>query len=89
MAVAELAPSEIEQYFREHPDVAGRLLTESSDKRYSPASFISEEADGFAVGWFSPTRGYECVRRFEDLSHAATDYLLFTLGRGRLPEPEA
>jgi hypothetical protein len=85
MAVSELPPTEIAKYFREHPEVADRLLSESCDKRFSPSSFISEEGVGFSVGWYSS--GYMCVRKFSNLADAATDYLLFSLGKGRWNDP--
>jgi len=91
-ALAELAPAEIASYFREHPGVARDLLMECSDKRYTPSTVISEEHDGFTVGWFSRSPitkkyGRTCVRRFSNLADAATDYLLFSRGKGRWSEP--
>jgi hypothetical protein len=83
LAVAELPPATIAEYFREHPEIADALLVESYDKRYSPSSFISEENDGFSVGWYSNHTRYSCVRRFSNLADAATDYLLFSIGKGR------
>jgi len=83
IAVADLPPADIAVYFRNSPEAAKDLLQESYDKRYSPASFIMEESDGFSVGWYSPRLGLECVRRFSNLADAATDYLLFSLGKGR------
>jgi hypothetical protein len=88
-AVAKLSPEEIASYFREHPEVAKDLLRESYDKRYSPSSFISEENSGFLVGWFSTPFGCECQRQFSNLPDAATDYLLFSLGKGRWTASEA
>jgi hypothetical protein len=68
------------------PLLAERLLIESSDKRFTPSTFI-EEADGvFSVGWYSRKR--ECVREFSDRANAATDYVLFSLGRGRWTPPQ-
>jgi hypothetical protein len=84
LAVSELPPSDIANYFREHPEVADDLLRESYDKRFSPSSFITEENSGFSVGWYAS--GYMCVRQFSNLADAATDYLLFSLGRGRWAE---
>jgi hypothetical protein len=81
MAVSELPPVEIVRYFRQHPEVADDLLQESYDKRSSPSSFISEKNNSFRVGWYSS--GYMCVRQFSNLADAATDYLLFSLGKGR------
>jgi hypothetical protein len=87
MAVAELPPAEIANHFRKHPEAAQHLLDESYDKRYSPSSFLSEETSGFIVGWCPRNGGYEYVRRFTNLADAATDYLLFSLGKGRWAEP--
>jgi len=83
IAVAELPPADIATYFREHPGTAKDLLLESYDKRFNPSSFITEESYGFSVGWFSSRAGYKCVRQFSNLADAATDYLLFSLGKGR------
>jgi hypothetical protein len=87
MAVAELPPGRIAAYLRSNPETADRLLAESYDKRYSPSTFITEEVDGFSVGWFSRSGGSLCERRFSNLADAATDYLLFLLGKGRWAEP--
>ena len=71
------------RYFRNNPQTAKALLDESYDKRYSPSTFLTEAGDGFAVGWFARRAGRQCVRQFSDLAEAATDYLLFSLGKGR------
>jgi len=84
VAVSGLPSSEIAKYFRDHPETAKALLGESYDKRYTPSTFISENGDGsFRVGWFTRNAQYECVRDFENLADAATDYLLFSLGKSR------
>ena len=84
IALAQLPRSEISKYFRENPGVAQVLLGESGDKRHTPSTFITENADGsFKVGWYSGKRSYESVRNFQHLADAATDYLLFSLGEGR------
>jgi hypothetical protein len=85
--VAGRPPAEIVSYFRDHPDTAKSLLNESYDKRYSPSSFITEEGEGFRVGWYSKGKGYECVREFSSLADAATDYLLLSRGKGRWSPP--
>jgi hypothetical protein len=82
-AVADLPPADIARYFRQHPMAAEDLLHESYDKRFTPSSFIAEENDGFRVGWFSSRLECECVKQFRNLADAATDYLLFSLGKGR------
>jgi hypothetical protein len=86
LAVAELPPREIAAYFRQYPEIAERLLSESYDKRFSPSTFITEESYGFSVGWYS--HGSMCVRQFSNLADAATDYLLFSLGKGRWTSSE-
>jgi hypothetical protein len=83
-AISHLPPPEIAKYFREHPETARALLVESSDKRFTPSSFIAEEGIGlFRVGWYSAETGYECTKDFADLADAATDYLLLSLGKTR------
>lgn len=88
IAVADLPPGDIAVYFRNRPETAKDLLQESYDKRYSPTSFITEESGGFSVGWYSRRLGRESVRQFSNLADAATDYLLFSLGKGRWNSPE-
>jgi hypothetical protein len=87
VAVAGLPSDQIADYFRKNPVTAERLLSESYDKRYSPSTFIAEQAEGYLVGWSSSRGGYLCQRQFSNLADAATDYLLFSLGRGRWAEP--
>ncbi len=89
LAIADLQPKDIATHFRKFPEIAKDLLYESYDKRYSPSTFIQEEAGGFSVGWVPRDAGLQCVRRFSNLSDAATDYLLFSLGKGRWTPPEA
>jgi hypothetical protein len=89
LAVCELAPEQIAASFRRDSLAARHLLEESCDKRYSPSTFISEENSGYSVGWYSTRSGYECVRRFSNLEDAATDYLLFSLGKRRWTAPES
>lgn len=84
--ISHLSGNEIAEYFRENPSVANQLLTESYDKRYSPSTFIAEEGDEYRVGWYS--NGYKCEKRFTNLADAATDYVLFSLGRERWSQPE-
>ena len=87
--VADLPPAEIASYFRDHPDIAKDLLNESYDKRYTPSTYITEEGSGFSVGWLSRSQAErKCDRSFSNLADAATDYLLFSLGKGRWNDPE-
>jgi hypothetical protein len=47
-------------------------------------TFISENGDGsFRVGWFTRDAKYDSIKEFQNLADAATDYLLFSLGKGR------
>ena len=87
-AISDLPASDIARYLREHPETTKALLSESYDKRFTPSSFILDEGDGlFRVGWYASDTGYECVTDFSDLADAATDYLLFSLGKGRWTPP--
>ena len=81
--VADRPHAEVAKYFRDNPRTAKALLEESYDKRYSPSTFLTEEVDTFSVGWFTRGAERQCVREFTDLADAATDYLLFSLGKGR------
>jgi hypothetical protein len=81
--LADRPPEDIAVYFRDHPETAKDLLHESYDKRCTPSTFIEEEGDGFRVGWFSSELGRECGKDFSNLADEATDYLLFSLGKGR------
>ena len=83
MAISGLAACEIARYFREHPEVARALMSESYDKRFTPSTFIAERPAGFMVGWCTRDARYLCVQQFSNLPDAATDYLLFSLGKGR------
>jgi hypothetical protein len=87
-SISQLTGSEIAAYFRQNPTVAKELLTESCDKRFSPSTFLSEQGHEYSVGWFSRTPGYQCEKRFTNLADAATDYVLFSLGKGRWTPPE-
>ncbi len=83
-AVSELPAPDIARYFSEHPEIAKALLGESYDKRFTPSTFIIEEGNGlFTVGWLTRDARSECLKEFSHLADAATDYLLFSLGKGR------
>jgi len=86
-AICDFPGADIATYLRKHPQTAKALLYESQDKRFTPSSFIAEKGSGFRVGWFTREAKYECVREFSDLADAATDYLLFSLGKGRWAPP--
>src|SRR5580700_3259887 len=83
LSVCDLEPEQIVAHFRGNPEPARHLLEESEDKRYTPSTFFSEEYSGYSVGWYSTQSRYEYVHRFSTLEDAATDYLLFSLGKGR------
>jgi len=83
LGVADLPAPEIARYFREHPQAAKDLLFESYDKRFTPSTYITEQAGDFIVGWLSRQIQHQCVQKFSELADAATDYLLFSLGKGR------
>jgi hypothetical protein len=85
--LSKLSAPEIAVYLKQNPSVANDLLLESCDKRFTPSTFITGRGDEYRVGWFS-RRGYECERLFSTLTDAATDYVLFSLGRGRWTPPE-
>ena len=80
-----LPPAGIAKYFHDNPLIAERLLAESYDKRFAPSTFIEEVSGGFRVGWYSTRR--ECVREFSSQADAATDYVLFSFGKGRWTPP--
>lgn len=81
-SVAKRPPAVIVAFFRSDPDAAHRVLTQSYDKRFTPSTFLEEAEGGFRVGWFDGGRQH--VQQFTELAEAATDYLLFSFGRGRL-----
>jgi hypothetical protein len=83
VSIARLPPVEIVAYFGQHSETAEALLTESYDKRFTPSTFIMEKGEKFQVGWLPRHGKYQCVKEFSDLSEAATDYLLFSLGISR------
>jgi hypothetical protein len=89
-AISHLPAAEIATYMRRVPETANALLNESYDTRFSPSTFITEDAGvGYSVGWFSTDKGYECVQNLSTLAEAATDYLLFSLGKGRWKPPRS
>ena len=50
MAVSDLSPADIGAYFRDHPETAEALLYESYDKRFTPSTFITQDANRLRVG---------------------------------------
>ena len=58
-------------------------MSESYDKQFTPSTFIAERPAGFMVGWCTRDARYQYVREFSNLPDAATDYLLFSLGKSR------
>jgi hypothetical protein len=81
--LSSLPPSEVATYFEQHPEAATDLISESANKRYSPTTCIAVKHSGFRVGWYSSAAGWQSVMNFVSRSDAATDYLLFSLGKGR------
>ena len=78
--------SQLLDYFKQHPDVCQRLVLDSSDKRFSPSTFVQPEKDKYIVGYvddsYSPmTRD---ILYFHTIEEAVTDYVLFSLGMPRL-----
>lgn len=89
-SLAELPPAEIVIYFRNNPNAARDLLLESGDKRFTPSTFIEGRGKTYRVGWLSSAIKFECEASFQNLADAATDYLLFSLGKSRwLPHKSA
>ena len=76
------SPSEIVAHFKQHPEDAADLIRECADKRYMPSTFITKISGGYRVGWFSSARMH-CVQTLHTREDAVTDYLLFSLGKGR------
>ena len=67
IAVSELPAGDIAKFFREHPEIAGALLGESYDRRFTPSSFIEEKGNRFRVGWFTRDAKYQCVQELRPL----------------------
>jgi hypothetical protein len=57
MAISDLPPVDIAAYFRDHPETPEALLYESYDKRFTPSTFITQDANRFRVGWFASRSG--------------------------------
>jgi len=75
-------------FFREHPGIAEALVSESCDKRFSPSTYITQNGDrSYTVGWYPRVNRRQFDRDFDQLADAATDYVLFTLGKGRWAPP--
>ena len=79
-------PTELLDYFKQHPDVCQKLVLDSSDKRFSPSTFIQQEGDKYIVGYVDDS--YAPMTReilyFYTIEEAVTDYVLFSLGMPRL-----
>jgi hypothetical protein len=78
-----LEPAEIAAFFRDHPKAAHDLMMESGDKRWTPSTFIESRGKKYRVGWLSSECQFECEAAFDNLADAATDYLLFSMGKSR------
>ncbi len=77
----ESSEAQIVVYFREHTDECYRILNYSYDKRFTPSTYFEEVDGGYGVGWFGENR--EEVIFHRSLHAAATDFVLFSLCRGR------
>lgn len=64
------------------PLLCEQVMNQSSDKRYTPSTFIQQAGEIFHVGWFD--NQYRAVRTFSRREWAVADYLLFSFGKGRL-----
>ena len=78
-------PTELLDYFKQHPDICQRLVLDSSDKRFSPSTFVQPEGDKYIVGYVDDS--YAPMTRnilyFYTIEEAVTDYVLFSLGMPR------
>lgn len=79
--LSESSEVQLLTYFREHTDECHRLLNYSDDKRFTPTTYFDEVDGGYDVGWFGENR--EDVIFHQSLNAAATDFVLFSLCRGR------
>lgn len=80
--LADQPPAEIVKYFEANPERAMDVIGESADKRFMPTTFIERRPDGYRVGWLSNCR-MQRVQVLTNKADAVTDYLLFSLGKGR------
>jgi hypothetical protein len=81
MAISHLPAPEIAKYFREHPEIADALMGSRTTTIYS---LVFHRGKGQRLqGWFTRDANHEFVREFSRLADAATDHLLFSLGKGR------
>jgi hypothetical protein len=85
-------PDELLEYLRKHPKKCRELFDDSGDKRFGPSPFI-EMTPGkhYLVGMSDFPAGESNVQEFETIEEAITDYVLYSLKRGRLPgsQPQA
>lgn len=79
-------PEDLIDFYKKNPEICINILQESSDKRYSPSTFISPyKDDQFRVGWVN--RGadpIDQIRVFASFPAAVADYVLFSWGYPRL-----
>lgn len=69
-------------YLRQRPELCGKILQFSYDKRCSPSAFIEEYENAYRVGWFDNDR--EQIKTFDKLYEAATDFVFLSWNLGRL-----
>jgi len=82
---------ELIEFLKTHPEACQDLLSASSDKRYTPSTFIHGwENNQYRVGWV-PRGGSEInqIRVFSNLAEASADYVLFSWGYPRPTKEEA
>ena len=64
IAVSKLPTGDIAKFFREHPEIAGALMGESYDKRFTPSSFIEEKGNGHYLMLFGASASFNVGRAY-------------------------
>ena len=79
-------PSQLLDYFKQHPETCQKLVLDSSDKRFSPSTYVQPEGDKYVVGYVddSYASGKREILCFHTVEEAVTDYVSFSLGMPRL-----
>jgi hypothetical protein len=75
------------EYLEKHPEICKDVFDSSSDKRYSPATFMSIKQGLYLVGLH--TYKNENVRKFSKFHEAIADYVLYSWNLPRLSAEEA
>ena len=91
IAIAELLPDQIADYVRRNPVVADRLLLESYDNRYSRQLSSRSKVKATLLAGFPPARDTNPSDGSPNwqMQMRPTDYLLFSLGKGRWTAPDS